>query len=110
MFRRVYAKAKSSVTPYFVLYAMKNRAGTNRLGITASKKIGGAVQRNRAKRIIKESYRLYEEKVPKNLDIVIVARSKAVFCKMQTVMSAMLPIIEGLSVSPGKPSGTNQKR
>jgi ribonuclease P protein component len=96
MFRRVYARAKSNVTPYFVLYTMKNRAGTNRLGITATKKIGNAVQRNRAKRVIKEAYRLSEEKFPGNLDIVIVARTKAVFCKTQQSTAALLPIIKGL--------------
>jgi ribonuclease P protein component len=96
MFRRVYARAKSSVTPYFVLYTMKNRAGTNRLGITATKKIGNAVQRNRAKRVIKEANRLSEEKFPGNLDIVIVARTKSVFCKTQTINAAHLPIIKGL--------------
>jgi ribonuclease P protein component len=102
MFRRVYARAKSSVTPYFVLYTMKNRAGTNRLGITATKKIGNAVQRNRAKRVIKEAYRLSEEKFPVNLDIVIVARTKAVFCKTQTITAALLPLIEGLSSKIGQ--------
>lgn len=108
MFRRVYARAKSSVTPYFVLYTMKNRAGTNRLGITATKKIGGAVQRNRAKRVIKEAYRLLEEKFPGNLDIVIVARTKAVYCKTHNITAALLPLISSLLIPSGKSPGTRK--
>ena len=43
-----------TVSPVVVTYVLKNRAGTVRVGITTSKKIGGAVQRNRARRVIRE--------------------------------------------------------
>lgn len=89
MFRRIYRQGKSHVTPYFVVYVKKNRIKTNRLGITATKKIGNAVERNRARRIIKEAYRLLEPELPVGLDIVIVARRKTVFSKMQAVMAVL---------------------
>ena len=57
-FARAYKKGRSFVHPYVVLYVNKNRVGHTRVGITASKKIGGAVQRNRARRIIRSA--LYE--------------------------------------------------
>lgn len=44
-FRRMYAKGVSAVSPLMVTYVMKNRLGYNRLGITASKKVGNAVDR-----------------------------------------------------------------
>ena len=59
----------------------------NRIGIAASKKIGGAVQRNRAKRVIREALRLImkERQLKTGWLIVIVARSPATVCKMQDV-------------------------
>ena len=63
---------------YLVLYARKNRTGTNRVGITVSKKLGKAHIRNRVRRRFREVYRLNEEMFQPGWDIVVVARSKAV--------------------------------
>lgn len=89
LFRRVYRTGKSYVTPYVAVYYKKNGLPYNRLGITATKKIGNAVQRNRARRIIKEAYRLSEPDLINNHDIVIVARKKAVFAKMQDIKKSL---------------------
>jgi len=70
----------------------------NRLGITASKKIGGAVQRNRARRIIKEAYRLTEPELKKGFDIVVVARKKAVCAKMWDMKKSLMQIFERSSL------------
>lgn len=85
LFRRLYRQGKSTVTAHLVVYAKKNHKRYNRLGITTTKKIGGAVQRNRARRVIHEAYRLMEGDIPSGLDIVIVARKKATCSKMQAV-------------------------
>jgi ribonuclease P protein component len=74
-FVRIYKKGKFFVGKYIVIYVMKNNFGSNRLGITVNKKIGKSVRRNRAKRLIRESYRFYEEFIPAGLDIIFVARS-----------------------------------
>lgn len=89
MFSRLYRQGKSYVTPLFVVYVKKNRLNCNRLGITATKKIGNAVERNRAKRVIKEAYRLLEPELRTGMDIVIVARRKTVFVKTQAIMAAL---------------------
>ncbi len=59
----------------------------NRLGITASKKIGGAVERNRAKRIIREAYRQIDLRcgIKRGFIIVAAARERATVVKMQDV-------------------------
>lgn len=74
-FVRIYKKGKFFVGKYIVIYLLKNRFGTNRLGITVNKKVGKSVKRNRMKRLVRESYRFYEDFIPAGLDIVFVARS-----------------------------------
>ena len=56
---------------------MKTRRNDKRLGLTVGKSFGKAVRRNRAKRLIRESYRAIEEKIPNGYDFVIVARGRA---------------------------------
>lgn len=74
-FRRVYNKGNYSAGKYMVLYSLPNNSEKNRLGITASKKIGKSVSRNRIRRLIKESYRLQGDTYKKGHDVVFVARS-----------------------------------
>ena len=88
-FRRAYARGKSFVTPFFVAYVLKNRTGSLRFGITAGKKIGGAVQRNRAKRIITAAFRSVSEYIPTGYDLVIVARTR-IFSVKSTAVAALL--------------------
>lgn len=92
LFRRLY-RGKSRVTPYFAVYTAKNRKSINRLGITTTKKIGNAVQRNRARRVITEAYRLLEDHIPVGMDIVIVARKRAVCTKMQPLMKSLEDVL-----------------
>ena len=77
VFRRLY-HSNGQANGYLVLYARRNRTGTNRVGITVSKKLGKAHVRNRVRRRLREVYRLNEEKFQPGWDIVVVARSRAV--------------------------------
>ena len=77
-FRRLYNKGKSAVTPYLVVYCMKNGRDGNRLGYTVSVKLGKAVVRNRVRRRLREVYRLNADSIGTGFDIVIVARSRCV--------------------------------
>ena len=74
-FQRLYRSGAFCSLGSALLYVRPNRLPYNRLGITAGKKIGNAVKRNRAKRIIREAYRAAEPMLPIGLDIVVVARS-----------------------------------
>lgn len=78
-FRRLYAKGKSAVLPPLVLYVRKTGRDTNLLGITVSTKIGNAVCRNRVRRRLREIYRLNEMRLPRGLELVLVARQKSPF-------------------------------
>ena len=86
VFRRLYAKGESAVGRFVVVYARRNGTEQNRLGITTGLKLGHAVDRNRARRRIRETYRLNEGCLKQGYDIVIVARTAAIagnFSEMQ---------------------------
>jgi len=88
-FRRLYYRGKSFVSPVLVTYLLRNRVGSTRVGITASKKIGKAVERNRSRRVIREAYRTLYPLLPSGYDFVFVARSRTGRSKMAEVLSAM---------------------
>ena len=74
-FRTLYYRGKSRVHPALVTYVRKNRQGAPRIGITTGKKVGGAVQRSRCRRVIREAFRPVFSLVG-NYDIVFVARTR----------------------------------
>ena len=76
-FKIVYNNGKSYANRDLVMYLRKNDSGTNRLGISVSKKVGNSVVRHRVTRLIRESYRLNEAKLLQGYDIVVVARANA---------------------------------
>lgn len=91
-FRALYARGKNAGGKNMVVYCMKSRyRELNRIGITVSAKLGGAVVRNRVRRRLREAYRLCEGTTASGFDIVIVARHAAVeasFDALQHELSA----------------------
>ena len=77
-FRRLYNKGKSAVSPYFAVYCRKTGRPENRLGITTGLKLGNAVKRNRARRRLREVYRLAQPNLKQGYDLVLVARARSV--------------------------------
>ena len=75
-FTRVYARGKSYVHPQLVLYVAKNRVGHTRIGLTATKKVGHAVQRNRARRIMRAALSEHLSQNIGGYDIILVARGQ----------------------------------
>ena len=97
-FRRLYAKGKSAVNPWLVVYCRRNRGGVNRLGYTVSVKLGHAVVRNRVRRRLREIYRLNAPQLRQGHDIVIVARSRAVGSEYRKLNAAFLRACESLGL------------
>lgn len=74
-FQLCYNKGRSFVSKFVIVYARPNKLSCNRLGITTGKKVGNAVCRSRARRLIRQAWRENELAAPIGLDIVIVARA-----------------------------------
>ena len=74
-FDRVYRKGKSAGSRYVVVFTMKNHLPYPRKAFLASKKVGNSVQRNRARRLMKESMRLTELQLPEGYDFIFIARN-----------------------------------
>jgi ribonuclease P protein component len=76
-FDRVYRDGTSTATRYLVLYSFprgEGETGDVRLGVSVSRKVGGAVERNRVKRALREGFWSLAEELPADHDFVLVAR------------------------------------
>lgn len=88
-FRRLYYRGKNKASSCIVTYVMKNRSSETSYGITTGKKIGNAVKRNRARRLIRTAFSELEQRLNGSYDIVFVARTKTSQVKMQEVKAQM---------------------
>jgi ribonuclease P protein component len=79
--------ARVTVDALIFLIAPREPGTPTRLGITASRKIGGAVQRNRAKRLLREAFRTLLEELPSAIDLVVIVRKPLGERKLADVLS-----------------------
>ena len=106
-FQKVYRNGTSKGNRYLVMYVLKNRYMKNRLGISVSKKVGNSVVRHRLTRLIRESYRLNEEKFDRNLDIVVIARNSAKDRSYQEIESAFMNLAQKHAIAGGTDEETS---
>ena len=78
-FDRVYREGRSYASRYLVLYSFPSAAAADgpRLGISVGRKVGGAVDRNKVKRLLREAFWASADDLPEGHDFVIVARPDA---------------------------------
>lgn len=92
-FRRAYNKGKSYVSPVLVVYAIKRRQPCVRIGITTGKKVGNAVRRSRARRVIREAYRNLIPQDAAGWDVIFVARTRTALVKEQDIEASMKELL-----------------
>lgn len=89
-FQLVYKCGKSYANKYLVMYIKENNTRKNRLGISVRKKVGNSIVRHRLTRLIRESYRLQEDRFRCGIDIVVIARIGAKGRTYKDIESALL--------------------
>ena len=103
-FERVYRQGRSKANRYLVLYAFPRAeddpADSPRLGLSVSRRVGGTVERNRVKRVLREAFWAEALRLPEGSDYVIVARPEARgLCEregMPGVRTALAELVDGL--------------
>jgi ribonuclease P protein component len=97
--KRVYDEGKSWAHPLLVVIVRPNDLGFSRVGVTASRKVGSAVKRNRAKRLLREAARhLYPEFENKGWDMMLIARPKLVEVKEIEVEKALASLLNRMGL------------
>ena len=89
-FQKVYRTGRSFANKLLVMYVIKTEREDTRIGISVSKKVGNSVVRHHLTRLIRESYRLNEEKFCCGYDIVVVVRVNGKNQNYHSLESALL--------------------
>lgn len=97
-FKRIYRRGKSYVHPHVVVYVLKNRGQGTRVGITCSKKIGKAVTRNRARRVIRAALAQVLPADVGNKDIILVARGKTAYLKSYQLVPSLCTLFQQANI------------
>ena len=102
-FKRVYSRGRSYVHPLMVLYVYRAQGTDLRIGFSVSKKLGGAVVRNRIKRRLREVSRLLLSGADGGLDLIIVGRSQLPAAGYPQLKSALEELFERAKLGRSKP-------
>ncbi len=89
-FSSIYKKGKSIGQKYIVLFYKKNNLSYNRIAFLASKKVGNSVERNRARRLMKENYRFLKDDINIGYDLIFIARNTINGVKAYDVKKSMV--------------------
>ena len=91
-FQRIYDQGTRLQARYSTVFVLPNDQDCSRLGIAATKKLGGAVRRNKAKRLIREVFR--RNKIAKGLDIVIIPKRELLDASLTVIEADYLKTLE----------------
>ena len=81
-FQKIYRGGTSHANRLLVMYVMKNGEESNRIGISVSKKVGNSVVRHHITRLLREIFRLNEDRIQTGLNIVVVASELIMVAKL----------------------------
>ncbi len=90
---RVQASRDRGKTPHFIVLCLPNMTPSSRIGVTVTKKIGGATARNRVKRLVREFFRNYRALLQPPRDIVVIARAGAHELSFKDVTKQLAPAL-----------------
>jgi ribonuclease P protein component len=101
-FKKIYERGMRVHSRYATVFMLPNESGIGRLGIAATKKLGGSVERNRAKRLIREVFRRL--KIAPGFDVVVIPKREFLDASLAAIESEYRHNIERSLRRVGKPS------
>jgi ribonuclease P protein component len=107
-FQRVRQNGKSYAHPLMVLVALPNPEAGVRIGVTAGRSVGNAVQRNRAKRILRSAVQPVLAELPPGWDIVLIARQPLVHAAFHQAQDALAALMQRAKLLNDGRSGKNR--
>ena len=91
-YQQVYARGVRIHSRYSTVFILQNERGVGRLGIAATRKLGGAVLRNRAKRLIREVFR--RNKIANGFDVVVIPKRDLLDASLSTLETDYRTLLE----------------
>ena len=98
LFQQTYAQGRRAVGRSMVLWLREGEGASLRLGVVAGRKVGGAVQRARAKRLMREAYRRNRHRFSGPFDVVLVARRGILEAKWDEIVSELLALAKRMGL------------
>jgi len=105
-FQHTYQHGNKYWNRYFVIYVCRTYSDQIRFGITVSKKVGKSVQRNRVKRLIRESFRQLRPRTQMGYDIVVVGRTAACQLTCQETQARLSRLFRRAAILNGSSNQT----
>lgn len=79
---------------HFIVYGRPTRRDFSRLGVTASRKVGGATVRNWWKRRVREIFRLHKDEIPVGIDFVVIVKASGTRAKYEVLQAELLKLLD----------------
>jgi ribonuclease P protein component len=109
-FRRVFRRGARVESASFLLLAVENGHGFHRLGLAAGRRVGGSVARNRARRLLRESFRKNKQEGAAGFDVVLVAKQEIAVRSQGEVESEYRECLRRLAARPAARRGPGAPR